>query len=127
MPMAIKPAAVHPAIAVGAAPVATIAVSPDALSFVDVGSLLIVGVLEVSVTIELGGLEVDMDWGSVPVATMPVSSEALCTEEVGSWLIGVVGLGLVATIVTIEDVEDETLSVPVEPDAVVSCPGPESS
>lgn len=84
IPKAIRPAAAHLPVAVGAAPVATIAVSSDALWAVDVGSWLMVGVLDISVTIELGIVVVGVDAGSVPVATIAVSSEALCAVDVGS-------------------------------------------
>ena len=84
IPAATNPAAAHLRVAVGAAPVATIAVSPEALWAADVRSWLMVGVLEESVTMKLGSDEVETDSGSVPVATRAVSSEALCAVEIGS-------------------------------------------
>ena len=74
---------------------ATIAVSPEALWAVDVGFWLIVGSLEVSVTVELGMDVVGTVSGSVPVATIAVSPVAISAVEVGSWLTSVVGLGLI--------------------------------
>ena len=115
---------------------ATIAVSPEALCAVDVGSWLMVGVLEESVTMELGSDEVETDSGSVPVATMAVSSEALWAVEVGSWLIGVVGLGLIVDIELMEDIPDmadiedtlvSELPVASGTEASDSAPGPLSS
>ena len=78
IPTAIKPAAAHLPVAVGAAPVATMAVSPEALPVVEPV------VLEVSVGVELGAAVVETLSGSVPVAMIAVSPEALWTVDVGS-------------------------------------------
>ena len=71
IPTAIKPAAAHLPVAVGAAPVATMAVSPEATPVVEPV------VLEVSVGVELGVGVVETLSGSVPVAMIAVSPEAL--------------------------------------------------